>query len=76
MLSTPSGVDQPTVFGPTPPTLGSYSFYQVVEGDRMDTLAWRFFSNVNYWWKLADANPEVFYPETLTPGSILRIPAS
>jgi hypothetical protein len=76
VLENSDGSYSPAVFGPTPTPPSSFSYYVVAEGDRFDTLAYKFLGNVNYWWKIADANPEVFYPEQLMTGALLRIPAS
>lgn len=44
-------------------------------GERLDSLAWKYYGNVNYWWIIAAANPELrkdsFY---LEPGAQVRIP--
>lgn len=49
--------------------------YQVREGDRLDTLAHKFFHDPRKWWLIADANPDAMTPEELLiPGRQLRIP--
>lgn len=49
--------------------------YQAKEGDRLDLLAFRFYRTPRKWWLIADANPEVLYPdELLRPGRRLVIP--
>lgn len=49
--------------------------YQVRQGDRLDTLANKFFRDPRKWWLIADANPELLTPEQLlVPGRQLRIP--
>lgn len=44
-------------------------------GERLDSLAWKYYGNTEYWWIIAAANPELrkdsFY---LEPGSQVRIP--
>lgn len=64
------------VFGPpvTGPT--KFAYYTVVDGDRFDTISSKVYGLPDYWWKIANANPEVFYPDYLVTGSILRIPTS
>lgn len=52
----------------------SFSFYTVVEGDRMDLIAAKIYGSPGDWWRIADANPEIWYPESLVVGSIIRIP--
>lgn len=49
--------------------------YQVREGDRLDSLAYKFFHDPRKWWLIADANPDALTPEELLiPGRQLRIP--
>jgi nucleoid-associated protein YgaU len=49
--------------------------YQVREGDRLDTLAHKFFHDPRKWWLIADANPDAMTPEELLiPGRQLVIP--
>lgn len=52
-----------------------YLTYVVQEGDRPDTIAFNFYDDSEMWWAIARANPEVFYPDDLTPGTVLRIPS-
>jgi nucleoid-associated protein YgaU len=63
------------VYGPPPLFPLVFVYYTVVEGDRMDTLANELYGIPDYWWKIANANPEIFYPDNLVVGSIIRIPA-
>lgn len=68
------GVTYPTIYysAPSPPI--RYLHYKVVLGDRLDNLANKFFNDPTLWWFIAQANPEIFYPDQLLPGSIIRIP--
>jgi len=63
-----------TVFAPPSPGLPNFQLYTVVQGDRLDTIAAKMYGVPEYWWKIANANPEVFYPENLISGAIIRIP--
>ena len=47
----------------------------VIQGDRLDSIANKVYGVPDYWWKIANANPEIFYPEVLATGSVIRIPA-
>lgn len=44
-------------------------------GERLDSLAWKYYGDVSYWWIIAAANPDLrkdsFY---LEPGAQVRIP--
>ena len=44
--------------------------------DRLDLLANEFYSNVDYWWIIANANPDVIRRDSfiLKPGIEIRIP--
>lgn len=52
----------------------TFTYYRVLSGDRVDTIAYRFFGNGQLWWMIADANPEVLDWTDLQPGLILRVP--
>lgn len=69
-----NGVTYPTIYYRSPALPTRYLHYEVVLGDRLDNLANRFFSDSTLWWFIAQANPEIFYPDQLLPGSIIRIP--
>jgi nucleoid-associated protein YgaU len=57
-----------------PPTPGALE-HLVVEGARLDQLAFQFYSEPTRYWLILDANPEVLNPlELLTPGRRIRIP--
>lgn len=64
------------VFGPPEVNPVSFYYYTVVEGDRMDRIANNLYGIPDYWWKIASANPEIFYPDNLVVGSIIRIPGA
>lgn len=49
-------------------------FHVVVAGERIDTLAYRYFGRADLWWVIADCNA-VFNPMELVVGSMLRIPS-
>ena len=43
--------------------------------DRLDLLAWNYYSNVNFWWVIAAANPELRKDTlNLEIGTQIRIP--
>lgn len=47
-------------------------------GDRLDLLADQFYNNVDYWWVIANANPNVIRRDSynLKPGIEIRIPSN
>jgi nucleoid-associated protein YgaU len=75
-VSDATGTLNTTVFGgPTTGLPVAFYYYTVVQGDRMDSIANKVYGIPDYWWKIANANPEIFYPEVLATGSVIRIPA-
>ena len=48
-------------------------FHTVVEGDRIDLIAYRYLGRAELWWVICDYN-EIFFPLELPLGQVLRIP--
>lgn len=46
----------------------------VSDEQRLDQIASAYYGDAEMWWVIAAANPEVFFPENPTPGTVLRIP--
>lgn len=57
----------------------SYSprFYNYVakEGDSFELLAAMIFKDPSRWWEIADINAHVSFPDTIIPGTTIRIPS-
>lgn len=51
-----------------------FTFHRVAQGDRVDTLAARYYGDERLWWHIADANPETLDWTVLSPGMVLRVP--
>lgn len=51
-----------------------YTEHRVRVGDRMDTLARIAYGDPEMWWRIADANPQLAYPDQLVPGALIKIP--
>lgn len=69
---------EPTVFH-TPRPLRqffNYSIYTTEYGTRLDALAAQFYNDPELGWVIANANPDVFYPDDIPLGTVLRIPDS
>jgi hypothetical protein len=49
-------------------------FHTVVDGDRIDLIAWRYFGDAALWWVVCDYN-DLFWPLDLEPGTVLRLPS-
>jgi len=75
----PADDEAPVHFGIRPPVVipanEDDKFHTVVEGDRIDLLAWKYYGNPHYGWIIAEANT-VSRPWDLKPGMVLRIPAA
>jgi hypothetical protein len=50
-------------------------FHTVVEGDRVDLIAYRYLDRAELWWLVCDYN-DILFPLELPVGQILRIPSS
>jgi len=57
-----------------PPSDAQYINHEVVNGDTLDFLAYKYLYNPNYWWVILDCNSQFFSPWEIKPGTILRIP--
>ena len=70
------GVVRPTLFPRRHTTRRVFDYIRYVTalGDRLDLLAHAFYGDAEQWWRIADTNPEVFYPGDLPEGTLLRIP--
>ncbi len=49
-------------------------FHVVVEGDRIDLIAYRYLGRSELWWVICDYN-DIFFPLELVPGATIRIPS-
>jgi nucleoid-associated protein YgaU len=71
------GTFHPTIYGPSPFVDTAFNHYVVRLGDRFDLLANQFLGDPTLWWRIADANPQIPYPDNpLQPGSVIRIPVT
>jgi hypothetical protein len=74
----PSGVTHPTIGirQPTPPPPGTTMYQHLVSGvETIEYLAWRYYGNSSYWWRIAEANGLTF-PIDIPTGSTLKIPGA
>jgi nucleoid-associated protein YgaU len=56
--------------------LGTFSYVEhtYVQGERMDTIANRYYRRPDLWWIILDFNPEISDANNIKPGTVLRIP--
>lgn len=52
----------------------TWTNYIVKDNDRLDNVSYQFYGIPDLWWLIADANPEILDPMSLTTGAVLRIP--
>jgi nucleoid-associated protein YgaU len=54
----------------------SSSYYTVIsdQGETFQSLASRYLNNPSMYWKLADVNKSLGYPDVIPMGSVIRIP--
>jgi nucleoid-associated protein YgaU len=48
--------------------------HRVIEGERLDQLAQRYYGDPLKYWLICDANDAVFPEDLMVPGRVLRIP--
>ena len=71
-----NGDENPTVFY-TMTDLGvvTYVSHYYVDGERLDTLSYKYYKTSSFWWVIAEFNPEVKDFTNIPTGTILRIPS-
>jgi nucleoid-associated protein YgaU len=52
----------------------SYSEHTYIQGERLDSIAQRYYDSPDMWWTILDHNPEISDPDNIKPGQVLRIP--
>ena len=56
----------------------AYSFRYVshrwCSGERIDSIAYQYYTDATLWWRIAQANPEILCWDDLTPGTVIRVP--
>lgn len=50
-------------------------FYTVIEGDRVELIAYRYLGRAELWWVICDYN-DIFNPFELETGRVLRLPSA
>lgn len=71
-----SGEYVPTIYHQDMPQVQVFGFslHVVEQGDRLDLLAAEHLGDAELGWVIANANPELFYPDQIPVGTVLRIP--
>jgi nucleoid-associated protein YgaU len=74
VVTPPDGGPRTLARRRVPSTPGALE-HVVMEGERLDQLAARFYGDPRKWWLIADANPEELDPrQLLRPGRRIRVP--
>lgn len=50
------------------------SLYQVIAGDTLDGISFKFYGDASYWWCIMDANRQYQTEVEIKAGDILQIP--
>ena len=82
--STIAAVETSSTFGDTdvsvivPSAALAYNFqyvsHQVALGERIDSIAFQYYTDATLWYYIAYANPEIMWWDNLTPGLVIRVP--
>ena len=78
--TTPKKIDKSgirvysTTYYPEIPLENEDRFVYAIDGDRLDSLAYKHYDDVTLWWIIAKANGLKGKP-VLTPGKVIRIPS-
>jgi nucleoid-associated protein YgaU len=52
----------------------TYTVYTVRDGDTLDLLATSMYGDPTLYWRIADMNPHIAFPDLLQVGDVLRLP--
>jgi hypothetical protein len=53
----------------------AYSKYVSREGDSFEMIASKIFNDPTQYWRVADINPQVKFPDIIPAGTVIRLPA-
>lgn len=73
-IKKPEGNWTPTVFRTNPPVFPVRGEIHANGYENLQQLAQRLYADPELWWVLADANPQVFYPDVIPEGTVLQVP--
>lgn len=52
----------------------SYTSYVVRDGESLVDIAYKQFGDPQQWWRIAELNPSIDFPEPLVVGTVIRVP--
>jgi phage tail protein X len=75
-LTGTDGITRPTIIINPPDEAATYSIstYTWQHGDQIDYLSYSAYGDETQWWRIADANPEILFWDTITNGTQIRVP--
>jgi nucleoid-associated protein YgaU len=75
-VATTAGLVEEPIVLYTASDLGLTSYWEhtYTQGERLDSLSYKYYKNPQYWWLIAEYNPEINDFINITPGTILRVP--
>jgi nucleoid-associated protein YgaU len=65
---------RPTVLRELPAPAAAFSEIVTTSQTSLQELADRVYGEAEFWWHIADANPDILYPDRIPPGTTLRVP--
>lgn len=68
------GVSRPTVYRFRGQAFSTFRLLET-NGQTLEQLAFQYFGDATLWWVIADANPEIGYPDNLPTGTVIRLPS-
>jgi prophage DNA circulation protein len=49
--------------------------YYTKADEHMPLIAFKFMDDSTRWWEVAEANPQIWYPLDMTPGTYIQVPS-
>jgi nucleoid-associated protein YgaU len=64
------------ILPPTIPATYAVSTYTWQAGDQIDYLSYSAYGDETQWWRIANANPEILFWDTVASGAQIRVPSA
>jgi len=75
-ISDTNGVSRPTIIitPPSQPITYNITTFTWTQEDQIDYLAFSAYGDETQWWRIANANPEILFWDSVLPGTEIRVP--